>query len=256
MKANVYELDGKLKKTIDLPAMFETPYRPDLILRAHASAQSLEKQPQGRDPMAGKRTTAYSWGPGRAAARVPRVNGSGTGAANQGAFAPMTVGGRLAHPPRSEKNLYKKVNKKEKALAFQSAIAATANPDLVQSNGHDFGTLESPVIVVDDKIQTVKKTKSLLDIFEALGLSKELERGKRKRIRAGKSRLRGRRYRIAKGLLIVGEDLGLLEAANNIAGVDMTSPTVLNIEHLAPGGHAGRLVVWTESAITALSQRK
>ncbi len=158
MKATVLDLDGNQKKEINLPAIFEVEYRPDLINRVVSASQSMQKQPQGRDPMAGKRNTAYSWGPGRGNARVPRINGSGTGAANQGAFAPMTVGGRLAHPPRVAKTLEKKVNKKEKAIAFQSAVSATANPSLVKQRGHIIDGLQTTVLILDDKFQTLKRT--------------------------------------------------------------------------------------------------
>ena len=47
--------------------------------------------------MAGKRTSAESRGTGMAMARVPREKGGG----GRAAFAPGTVGGRQAHPPRA-----------------------------------------------------------------------------------------------------------------------------------------------------------
>lgn len=255
MKANVYDLDGKVKKTIELPAVFETAYRPDAIHRASVAAQSARKQPQGRDPMAGKRNTAVSWGPGRGMARVPRVKGSGTRTANSGAFAPMTVGGRLAHPPRPAKVLVKKVNKKERQLAIDSALAATSNAKLVAERGHLIEDLETPVLVFDDKIQTVKRTKTILDLFTLIGLGNELGRAAVKRIKAGKGKRRGRRYKRAKGPLIVAENFGILQAAKNIPGIETRQVTNLSIEDLAPGGHAGRLVIWSESSINALNQR-
>ncbi len=255
MKATVLDLDGNQKKEINLPAIFEVEYRPDLINRVVSASQSMQKQPQGRDPMAGKRNTAYSWGPGRGNARVPRINGSGTGAANQGAFAPMTVGGRLAHPPRVAKTLEKKVNKKEKAIAFQSAVSATANPSLVKQRGHIIDGLQTTVLILDDKFQTLKRTSALIYLLEKLGLKAELERASVKRIRSGKGKRRGRKYKCAKGPLIVAENFGIREAAQNIPGVDFTSIGTLCVEDLAPGGHAGRLVIWAESSINALSQR-
>ena len=54
----VYKLDGKAKSTITLPDHFETSFRPDVIKRAVITQQSHRFQPQGRDPMAGKRNTA------------------------------------------------------------------------------------------------------------------------------------------------------------------------------------------------------
>jgi len=77
----VFDLDGKPVAKIKLPPIFETPIRPDVIKRAVLAIQSARFQPQGRDPMAGKRTTAESRGVGLGIARIPRIKGPrGTGA--------------------------------------------------------------------------------------------------------------------------------------------------------------------------------
>ena len=103
MKANVYSMEGEVKEEIELPAIFNEEYRPDLIKRAVISAQTARVQPWGNDPKAGKRTSAKGWGSGRGTARVPRIkNGS------KAAFVPMAVGGRRAHPTRAEKIITKK----------------------------------------------------------------------------------------------------------------------------------------------------
>ncbi|RLI04243.1 50S ribosomal protein L4, partial [Candidatus Bathyarchaeota archaeon] len=94
----VYDLEGKVIEKTEIPKVFFTPVRPDLVKRAVLAIQSLRFQPQGRDPLAGKRTTAESRGVGLGIARIPRVKGAGTPRAGQGGFAPGTVGGRLAHP--------------------------------------------------------------------------------------------------------------------------------------------------------------
>ncbi|HME51254.1 MAG TPA: 50S ribosomal protein L4 [Candidatus Lokiarchaeia archaeon] len=255
MNGQVRDIEGTGKKTIELGPVFETPYRPDVILKVVAATQSTQKQPQGRDPLAGKRTTAITWGPGRGKARVPRVKGAGTGASSNAAFAPGTVGGRLAHPPRAEKILYKKINKKEKELALESAIAATTNNRLLKERGHKIEKLDSPILIFDDKIQTIRKTKSLIELLEKVGLKEELERVGEKKIRPGKEKRRGMKYRVKKGPLIVAENLGLYDAARNITGLEVTSVNKLCVEHLAPGGLAGRLVIWTESAINAINQK-
>jgi len=256
MNGQVRDIEGNAKKTIKLGSVFDTPFRADLILKVVSASQSIQKQPQGRDPLAGKRTTALSWGPGRGKARVPRMKGSGSRASNSGAFAPMCVGGRLAHPPRSNKILFKKVNKKERAIALDSAIAATTNERLIKERGHRIAGIESPILIFDDKIQTIKKTKVLIDLLEKIGLKEELERIGTRKIRAGKEKRRGKKYRITKGPLIVAENYGICDAARNITGVEMTSISNLCVEDLAPGGQAGRLVIWSESAINAVNQRK
>lgn len=70
--AKVFDLEGKAVGKIDLPPVFTTPLRPDVIKRAVLALQSSRIQPQGRDPMAGKRTTAESRGTGLGTARLPR----------------------------------------------------------------------------------------------------------------------------------------------------------------------------------------
>ena len=255
MKATILDLNGKKKKDAELPSIFDTNYRPNLIIRAISASQSQKKQPQGRDTLAGKRNTAESWGTGRGKARVPRIKGGGTRAANSGGFISMTVGGHLAHPPRSEKNLVKKINKKEKKLALNSAIAATANEKLIRERGHVIENLESHVLIFDDKIQTIKKTRDLVQILILTGLNSELERIKNKHIKSGKGKRRGRKYRRPKGPLIVAENHGIYEAARNIPGVDVVNIRNLCVEDLAPGSHAGRLTIWTESSFKAIAER-
>ncbi|MFW9807307.1 MAG: 50S ribosomal protein L4, partial [Candidatus Thorarchaeota archaeon] len=123
-----YSLKGKpTKETVTLPSQFDTPYRPDVIKRAVLAVQSRRYQPHGVDELAGKRNTAESWQTRHGRSRTPRVKGSGTGAANKGAFAPGTVGGRAAHPPESRKVLVERINKNENRLAIRSAIAASAH---------------------------------------------------------------------------------------------------------------------------------
>jgi large subunit ribosomal protein L4e len=63
--------------------------------------------------------------------------------------------------------------------------------------------------------------------------------------------MRGRRYKQRKSLLIVTGGTPL-RAARNLAGVDVVTVDQLNVEHLAPGMLAGRLTIWTESAMIRL----
>ncbi|MCX8176341.1 MAG: 50S ribosomal protein L4 [Candidatus Bathyarchaeota archaeon] len=241
---------------IKIPSIFKTPVRPDLVKKAVLSIQSMRLQPKGRDPMAGKRTTAESRGVGLGIARIPRVKGSGYPKAGQGAFAPGTVGGRLAHPPTSEKRIIKKINKKEKKLALKSAIAATAKKDLVLKRGHKVNRIPILPVVVDGKIEEVKNAGRLVEVLKNLKLEEELVRVKNsRRVRAGKGKMRGRRIKQAKGpLIVVKEDKGISKAAANIAGVDVALVKSLNAELFAPGTHIGRLTVWSEPAIRVLDE--
>ncbi|MEM1589479.1 MAG: 50S ribosomal protein L4 [Candidatus Bathyarchaeia archaeon] len=248
----VFDLNGKPVGKIKLPPIFETPIRPDVIRRAVLAIQSNRFQPKGRDPMAGKRTTAESRGVGLGIARIPRIKGP----AARGAFAPGTVGGRLAHPPTPEKKIVKKIPKKEKRLALFSAIAATASKGTVTSRGHAVeGVPQIPLVVVDE-LESLKKTKEVEETLIKLGVLADLYRVQESRkVRAGKGKLRGRRIKQAVGpLIVIAEDKGICEAARNIPGVDVVQVKDLNAEVLAPGTHPGRLTIWTKSAIEALDK--
>ncbi len=250
----VRALDGGIVREVELPEVFRAELRPDLIRRAFLAETSLNYQPKGTDVRAGKRTTAEPWGKGFGVSRVPRIKGSRYHAAGKGAFSPSTVGGRAAHPPKVEKRLVQKVNKKEYRLALKSAIAATAKKELVEARGHEFEAADLPIIVVADA-EKLKKTKEVMELFKRLGLWSDVERAKEgKKIRAGKGKMRGRRYRKPKGPLVVtgSPDCDLLKAARNLPGVDVADVRALNLELLAPGGVPGRLTVWTESAIEQL----
>jgi len=248
----VYNLEGKPAGKMELPLVFATPFRPDVIKRAVLAMQSNSFQRQGRDPMAGKRTTAESRGTGLAMARVPRVKG-GAGTA---AFAPGTVGGRQGHPPTSQKTIVKRISKKEKHLALNAAIAATALKEVVIKRGHAIeDVLEIPLIVTDD-LENLKRTKEVEQALIHLGVLSDIYRVKESRkIRAGKGKKRGRKMKQAVGpLLVVSENKGIIEAARNIPGVDIAILKDLNVELLAPGAHAGRLTIWTNGAVERLGE--
>ena len=255
-QVSVLGLDGKEKSKIDLPKVFSLFPRKDLIERAVSAAESAEKQPQGRDPLAGKRNNAESWGTGRAMARVPRIKGSGFPGAQNAGFAPGVVGGRIAHPPRSEKIILKKLNRKERRKALLYAISATQKRNLVEKRGHKIQNVKTFPVVIDDKLQTLKKTSQVIEVLSNLGLQPEIDRVKNGRtIRAGKGKRRGRKYKTKKGpLIVIKEDFGIYKAARNIAGIDVINVENLNCKNLAPGTHLGRLVLWAQSAFKHLEK--
>ena len=47
-------------------------------------------------------------------------------------------------------------------------------------------------------------------------------------------------------------DQGIREAFRNISGVELCDVTALNLLQLAPGGHLGRFVLFTENAFSKL----
>jgi large subunit ribosomal protein L4e len=247
MKAQVRSIDGGVVEEVELPKVFDADYRPDLIKKAVLAIQSTRFQPHGPNPYAGIRTSADSWGSGRGVSHVPRIkNGS------RAARVPQARGGREAHPPVVEKVLLEKINKKEKRKAFESAVAATVSVDLIRSRGHLYdGTL--PLVVVDD-LGKLEKTADVIAALTAVGVYGDVERSKEsKKVRAGRGKLRGRRYKQRKSVLIVTAD-SPLRAAANLPGVDVVDIARLNTEQLAPGTHAGRLTLWTVSALRRLEE--
>ncbi len=249
MKAKVFDLKGEVAEEIELPDVFQEEFRPDIIKRAVLAIQSHRRQPYGPNPLSGVDYAWENWGPGHGYARVPRwKNGS------RAVVVPQAVGGRKAHPPKPQRKWAEKINRKEMRKALKSAIAATANQELVSQRNHLFEG-ELPKIVVDD-LSALKKTKEVAEVFKAIGVYADIERAKeRKRYRAGKGKMRGRRYVAKKSvLLVVDRDDGIIKAAKNLPGVDAVLVKDLNVELLAPGCHAGRLTVWTKSAVEYLGE--
>lgn len=261
--AKIYSIDGKSAGTVKLPKVFETEYRPDMIQKAVVSIQSKKRQKYGRSPTAGIMTSAEYFGNrhhtyrmtiNKGQSRLPREKpgGGGLGGVRR---VPQAVGGRAAHPPRGTE-WSKKINNKEYIKALESAIAATSNKDLILSRGHITAGSEFP-IVVDDKFESLKKTKDVANAMVSLGLEKDIERAASKKVRAGRGKMRGRKYKEKKSaLIVVGEDKGIIKGARNLPGVDVVALDKLNVELLAPGANAGRLTVWTKSAIEKLDDQK
>ncbi|MCS7134941.1 MAG: 50S ribosomal protein L4 [Candidatus Aenigmarchaeota archaeon] len=263
MKTNVYGVDGKIKKQIDLPTLFSTPIREDVIRRAVLALQSQERQPYGTDVFAGLRTSAHYHGKrrmryqmiNRGIARLPRLHRTSPQMVFRVRRVPQAVKGRRAHPPKVEKIFAQKINKKELVLALKSAISASCDMELVKKRGHKVDGIKLPIVFEDD-VQKIKKTKEFEELLKKIGLQQELERCKKKTQRPGKGKMRGRRYKVKKGpLLVVAEDNGILKAARNLPGVDAVLLKDLTVNHLAPGSHIGRITLWSLSAIKALEEK-
>jgi large subunit ribosomal protein L4e len=109
-------------------------------------------------------------------------------------------------------------------------------------------------LVAEDALQDVEKTAEVIKFLEAAGAYDDVLRAKDSRsIRAGKGKMRGRKYKHKKSVLIVaGSESPIFRSARNLPGVDVTTVDSLYTELLAPGAKAGRLTVWTESAISSL----
>jgi len=255
-KINVYNLDGKKKSLMDLPKIFSLKPRTDIIQKASEISTSRKKQVQGRNRRAGLRNIAKGWGTGHGISRAPRIKGSGFPTARNVGRVPFAKGGRQAHPIKTEKKIKKKINKKTKINSLLSAISASGNPVWVRTKGHMIDEVPEIPLVVDDKIQTIKKTSAIYSILYDLGLKKELYKVKKaKKIRAGKGKRRGRKYKTKKGILIViKDDFGIIKASRNIPGINVIKFENLSIDNLAPGGLPGRFILWVQSAFNELNK--
>jgi len=245
MKAQILSLDGTVERDIDLPPAFSEEFRPDLIKKAVLALQSTRRQPHGTYPYAGIESSAVGWGSGRGVSHVPRIK---TG--SRAAKVPQAKGGREAHPPVVQKILVQRINKKEKQKAFNSALAASASVELVRARGHLFSG-QVPV-VFEDGFEDLSRTTEVISALTAAGVYSDIIRSKQSRkVRAGRGKMRGRRYKQRKSILIVTSGKPL-KAAKNLAGVDVVTFDQLNTEMLAPGTLPGRLTVFTERALMNL----
>ncbi|MEM4160887.1 MAG: 50S ribosomal protein L4 [Thermoplasmata archaeon] len=258
-KVNVYSVKGETVKQVELPSVFTVPVRIDIIRRAFHAILANRRQPYGRYAYASQPYGAYripgmkhsvEWaGKGRGVSRVPRLKDSMTGAQSPGC-----VGGRAAHPPRAEKDWSKKVNKKEKLLARKSALAATKYPELVRARGHRFSEKLTLPIIVEGDGEGLERTAVAQEFLEKVGLFSDIERAKNgKHVRAGKGKLRGRRYKIPKSILVLAENSKNWKGFENFPGVDIVNVENVNVEHLAPGGVPGRLTIISEKALEKLA---
>lgn len=248
----IYDLEGKEQEKVKLPPVFGLPVRRDLIRRAFHSAFTARLQPKGRDPLAGKRTSARSFGVGLGIARVPRIPGTG-----RAALINSAVGGRLAFPPTPEKKLHEEINRKEMKLAVMSALAALALPDMVRKRGHVVVKEALPIVVIDE-FEELGKAKEARSVLIKLGLWDDIEKAKRRtRIRAGKGKMRGRRYKKPKSILAIlsSNNVPVADVLDNFPGVDIATPSNLSILHLAPGGVPGRLALITKSALEDIAKK-
>ena len=250
-KTSVYGLEGVAGEIV-LPEVFSIPVRKDIIRRAFHSAFTARLQPKGRDPLAGKRTTARSWGVGRGIARVPRIP---TGRA---AFISFARGGHRAFPPRPDRRIHEEINRREMAYAIASALAATASPLFVRSRGHRFNVETLPVVIKKEVEESISRTREAREYLSKIGLWSDIERAYRRiRVRAGRGKMRGRRYIVPKSILFVlsSTKSPLAMAVRNLPGVDIVSPENLGILELAPGGVPGRLTVFTEDTLDVIASK-
>ena len=254
MKARVIALDGTDSGEIELPAVFDTPYRPEVIHKVYVNLLSHSYHRQGRYPAAGEMVSAESRNTGLGIARLARARGEGFPRAGQAAGVAGVRHGRVAHPPESWKDIYKKINRKEKQLGLCSAIAVTAKKELVQRRGHKIGNEVKLPLVVSNDIESIAKTKDLKNALIRLGLGDDLARASLiRKARSGTARRRGRSARSGtSALIIVGNESKLVMLSESIPGINIKHAKELSILDLVPGSKPIRLTIYSQSAIDYL----
>jgi large subunit ribosomal protein L4e len=259
MKAKIYEKNGTSKKDIEIPAVFSSPIREDLVLKI-LEAKKV-KQPFSPSPVAGKQASAsgkiihrrHVWKSqyGRGMSRIPRkaLTNKGSQFNWVGATVPNAVGGRRAHPPKIESMINtNKINKKELKIALASSIASTVNQELVAKRYSRLEKKDLPALplVIDSKITKVAELISVLK--KVLGASFEVAL-RNKKIRSGKGKMRGRKYKSSAGILFVkGKEDKLSTKRFEVVSVEN-----LSVNSLSKSG-LGRLTVYTENAIKELGE--
>jgi len=252
---SVFSLEGTKAGETTLPQVMTAPMRPDIVQFVHTNMNKNNRQAYSVSPWAGKQVSAASWGTGRAVARIPRVGGGGTSRSGQGAFGNMCRGGRMFAPTKTWRKWHRKINSSQRRYAVASALAASAVPALVMARGHKVDDVPEIPLVMDNSIESAKKTSAAKDILASVGALADVEKAAdSKKIRAGKGKGRNRRYTLRRGpLVIYKQNDGVEQAFRNLPGVELCCVDRLNLLQLAPGGHMGRFCIWSQSALDALN---
>jgi Ribosomal protein L4 len=265
---SVYDKEGNKIKEIELPEHFKYEIREDIVYKVFRAYILSHRVPYGSYKYAGmeasawtsKRRYTYRSSYKRGISRVPRsvfakINDNFIWITR---VIPGSVKGRRAHPPKPEKNWYKKINKKEKRLAILSAISASSNLDYIKNRytksfiylNESINTFGLPIVI--SNLEELKKAKEYRDLFNKLKIINFIEYVKEnKKQRAGKGKMRNRRIKKYRGILfLLSSDSQLPKVS--IDGVEFSKVDQLNIEKLAPGGKLGRFIIWSEKAIEDL----
>jgi large subunit ribosomal protein L4e len=159
-------------------------------------------------------------------------------------------------PTKTWRKWHIKVNQNQRRFAVVSALAASALPSLVLARGHRIEQIEEVPLVVSSSVESISKTKEAVALLKSLKAYPDVTKvSNSRKLRAGKGKWRNRRYRQRRGPLIVyNEDNGITRAFRNLPGVEVVSVKRLNLLQLAPGGHLGRFVIWTEGAFGLLDE--
>jgi large subunit ribosomal protein L4e len=258
MKAKVLDKSGKEKGSMDLPEIFLTEIRRDILQKVFESLKM--KQPMGTKIGAGAQYSAsgifikarHRWKGtyGKGISRVPRkiMSRHGSSFNSIGATVASARGGRRAHPPKAAEDQYRKVNKKEMNLAMASAFAGTIDATFLEKK---YGVSVKEAVVFNDAVLKLK-TKELLSLLNSVFGEASTKLFKQKIIRTGKGKARGRKYKSNAGLLFVISS----DEKMNQNGITVKKVSELKLKDLSPNGQPGRLTAYTENAIKEIGAKK
>mgnify|MGYP001612998353 CR=1 FL=1 len=252
MKVTLFDAQGKNKSQVDLPVVFNTPIREDLVKKAYEAEKFTLMQSYGPDPRAGRKHSAsgtisharHKWKGhyGKGISRIPRkaMWRRGSQFLWVGAEVSSTRGGRSIHAA-SRVKAFRKINQKERTRALHIGIAATAQPTLLQAHYPSLTKIISPVILE----ALPKKVQELKAVFHTILGDATDTAFKVRAVRHGKGKLRGRRYKSSAGALVV---VGSKEP-QSFAGLEVVSAKELMMHHVYP---LGRMAVYTQAALEEL----
>ncbi len=261
MKATLYDSQGNSKGEINLPKIFDTPIREDLVLKYFLVERFMNMHPYSHDPRAGRKHSAsgtishrrHEWkghyGQGRS--RVPRKTmwRRGTQFYWVAAEVSGTRGGRRVHGPVLEK-ASKKINKKEVILALKAALASTMQKSIVTKRYSSLSNLKSSIafpIILESNIDKIK-AKNFLTLLEKILGDVFKVALRNNSVRSGKGKGRGRSHKSNAGLLLVKS-----KAENiKLSRIEVKSVQDIKITDLYP---LGRLTIYTEKALSEIQKR-
>jgi len=264
MKTTLYGIDGKEKGNIELPPVFSSKIREDIVFKVLEAKK--HKQPYGPDLLAGMKQSAkgkmrhrrHVWQThyGKGMSRIPRkvMSRRGTQFNWEGAEVPFARGGKRAHPPKPISMINTlKINKKELKIALASAISATANPKFVTKRYatlKDEKGVKAPVVIESNlsKLKLKELTKAIKEIIGENMFSLAI---KKRTQRAGKGKSRGRRYKHNAGMVLVIGDKENFKSST----FDVVKADKLGVNDLAKGG-LGRIAIYTQNAVKYLENKK
>jgi len=263
MKIPILDIHGNEKVSIDLPKFFESKIRGDIIAKVLETTK--RRHPYSPSPVAGKQHVAkgkivhrrHVWrsGYGRGQSRVPRKIFSQKGSQFnwEAAEVPQSRGGMRAHPPKILSMLkIKKINKKEMEIAFASALSATANKkEIIKKYPKiKIENMKNIPFIVESEILKLKTKEIIKSLKEIIGEENLNYAIRKKNIRSGRGKRRGRKYKSNAGMLLV---IGKNEKFKTNL-FEVIKSDKLNVTHLAEGG-LGRLTIYTENAIRDLNDK-